>query len=190
MEDAANGRWYKGVGVELFEKIEAALGKIDIIAEDLGYIDDGVISLLAETGFPGMKILQFAFDSREDSDYLPHNYDHHCVVYTGTHDNDTVLGWAETAAPADVAFARRYLHMADDDSLNWSMMRAAVASVADTAILTMQDILGLSSEGRINTPATDNGNWTWRVDAGCLNSWLADILREMTALYGRTKEGV
>ena len=187
---ARRGKWRKGPGMALFDSLKKRCGKLPIMAEDLGFLTPEVRELLKATGFPGMKVLQFAFDSREDSDYLPHNYDHHCVVYTGTHDNDTVLGWAETAAPADVAFARRYLHMADDDSLNWSMMRAAVASVADTAILTMQDILGLSSEGRINTPATDNGNWTWRVDAGCLNSWLADILREMTALYGRTKDGV
>lgn len=186
---ARRGKWCKGPGMPLFDSLRKRCGELPIMAEDLGFLTPEVRALLKETGFPGMKVLQFAFDSREESDYLPHNYDRHCVVYTGTHDNDTVLGWARTAAPADVAFAGRYLHMGDGDSLNWSMMRAAVASVADTAILTMQDILGLSSEGRINTPATDSGNWTWRLDARCLNDWLSGILREMTALYGRCGEG-
>lgn len=186
---ARRGKWCKGPGMTLFDSLRKRCGELPIMAEDLGLLTPEVRALLKETGFPGMKVLQFAFDSREESDYLPHNYDRHCVVYTGTHDNDTVLGWARTAAPADVAFAGRYLHMGDGDSLNWSMMRAAVASVADTAILTMQDILGLSSEGRINTPATDSGNWTWRLDARCLNGWLSGILREMTALYGRCGEG-
>ena len=184
-ENAKEGQWMQGPGAALFQNLQAALGDLPIIAEDLGFLTPEVKALLAAVGYPGMKVLQFAFDTREESDYLPHNYEKHCVVYTGTHDNDTVLGWAQHAAPAEVEHAKRYLHMASEDSLNWCMMRAASASVADTVILMMQDLLGLGSEGRINTPSTLGGNWTWRVESGCVNRWLAGILRDMTALYGR-----
>ena len=107
------------------------------------------------------------------------------VCYLGTHDNDTVLGWTTSADPADVAHARRYLHVDDNEGFNWAMMRAALGSVADTAILMMQDLIGLGSEARINTPSTLGGNWQWRISAGCANDWLANIIRENTALYGR-----
>ncbi len=183
---AKNGHWVKGPGNELFEALTASLGEnLPIIAEDLGFLTPAVRELLKQSGFPGMKVLQFAFDSREDSDYLPHHYSRNCVVYTGTHDNDTILGWTETAEPADVAMARRYLHVDDEEGFNWSMMRAALMSVADTAILMMQDIIGLGSEARINTPSTLGGNWQWRISDGCINDWLAGIVRENTALYGR-----
>ena len=184
-QNAKRGRWMTGPGMALFRSLQAELGDLPIIAEDLGFLTPAVKALLAESGYPGMKVLQFAFDTREESDYLPHNFEKHCVVYTYTHDTDTVLGWAKHAAPAEVEHAKRYLHVTGDDGLNWCMMRAASASVADTAILMMQDILGLGSEARINTPSTLGGNWTWRVESGCINSWLAGILREMTALYGR-----
>ena len=141
--------------------------------------------MLAATGFPGLKVLQFAFDCREVNDYLPHNYNRNCVVYTGTHDNDTILGWTQTAAPADVEQARRYLHVDEAEGFNWAMMRAALMSVADTAILMMPDLVGLGSEARINTPSTLGGNWQWRIAENCINDWLAGIVREYTALYGR-----
>ncbi len=183
---AKNGHWIKGPGMELFEALKTALGgELPIIAEDLGFLTPAVRELLADSGFPGMKVLQFAFDSREDSDYLPHNYGRNCVVYTGTHDNDTILGWTKTADEDDVQMARQYLHVDDEEGFNWSMMRAALMSVADTAILMMQDIIGLGSEARINTPATLGNNWQWRIGAGCINDWLANIVRENTALYGR-----
>ena len=185
MEDAVNGRWYKGVGVELFEKIEAALGKIDIIAEDLGYIDDGVISLLAETGFPGMKILQFAFDSRENSDYLPHNYGRNCVAYIGTHDNDTLAGWFASAPPEDVRFAKEYLRLNEAEGLNEGVIKSLLACTADTVIITMQDLLCLGSEARMNTPSTLGGNWQWRMARGAANGELAARLRHLTELYRR-----
>ena len=188
-ETAKNGKWIKGPGMALFRELSAAFGgKLPIIAEDLGFLTPAVRRLLSDVGYPGMKVLQFAFDSREESDYLPHRYGTHCVVYTGTHDNDTVLGWTNTADSKDVAYARRYLRVDDAEGFNWAMMRAALASVADTAILMMQDIIGLGSEGRINTPSTLGGNWQWRIREGCINDWLAGIVRENTALYGRLPE--
>ena len=132
-----------------------------------------------------MKVLQFAFDAREESDYLPHNYTSNCVVYTGTHDNDTINGWTKTAASEDVKTARRYLHVDDNEGFNWAMMRTAMMSVADTCILMMADLLGLGSEGRINTPSTLGDNWQWRIADGCVNDWLAGILCENTELYCR-----
>ncbi|MBR3869939.1 MAG: 4-alpha-glucanotransferase [Clostridia bacterium] len=180
---AKNGKWMKGPDMKLFEK----LGKLPIIAEDLGFITPQVRKLLKNSGFPGMKVLQFAFDTREESDYLPHNYDKNCVVYTGTHDNDTIIGWTKTADKADVEMARRYLQVGDE-GFNWAMMRAALMSVADTAILMMPDLLGLGSEARINTPSKLGGNWNWRIGEGCTNDWLAKILYDNTLLYGRIKK--
>lgn len=163
--------------------------KLPIIAEDLGFLTAGVHRLLEETGFPGMKVMEFAFDTREESDYLPHNYRHNAVVYTGTHDNDTVMGWTHTAPPEDVLLARRYLHVDDREGFNWAMIRTAMMSVADTAIFPMADFLGLGSEGRINVPSTVGGNWRWRIGEGCINDWLAGIIRENTELYGRAPRG-
>ena len=137
------------------------------------------------TGFPGMKVLQFAFDPDGESEYLPHNHTVNCVVYTGTHDNDTVMGWTRTASPEEVALARRYLHVDDAEGFHWAMIRAALMSVADTAILCMADFMGLGSEARINTPSTLGGNWQWRIADGCINDWLAGLIRENTAMYGR-----
>lgn len=185
-ENAINGKWVKGPGIALFNEIKKEFGaSLPIIAEDLGFLTPAVYKLLRESGFPGMKVLQFAFDSREESDYLPHNYKNNCVVYTGTHDNDTVMGWTQTAEQSDVAFARRYLHVDDNEDFNWAMMRAAMMSVADTCILMMPDLLGLGSEARINTPSTLGDNWQWRIREGCINDWLAGILRENTELYSR-----
>ena len=184
--DATGGKWIKGPGMSLFNELKKQFGdNMPIIAEDLGFLTPQVHKLLKSTGFPGMKVLQFAFDTREESDYLPHNYPNNCVVYTGTHDNDTVLGWTQTADKHDVEMARRYLHVDDYEGFNWAMIRAALMSVADICILTMQDIIGLGSEGRINTPSTVGDNWRWRIDEGCVNDWLARIVLENTKLYGR-----
>lgn len=183
--DATQGEWYIGGGVELFKAIEAELGGVDIIAEDLGYIDDGVKALLEETGFPGMKILQFAFDSREDSDYLPHNYPKNCVAYIGTHDNDTLVGWLNTAAPEDVRFAKEYLRLNEREGISEGVIKSLLACPADTVILTMQDILGLGAWARMNTPSTLGGNWQWRMRDGAASPSLAAHLRELTALYRR-----
>ncbi len=183
---ARGGSWLKGPDIDLFFEFKKEFGEnLPIIAEDLGFLTKSVRKLLKDTNFPGMKVLQFAFDSREESDYLPHNYQNNCVVYTGTHDNDTIMGWTKTAPPSDVEFAKKYLHFGGDEGFNWCMMRAALMSVADTAILMMPDLLGLSSEARINTPSVLGDNWRWRIDGGCINDWLSEILYENTALYGR-----
>ena len=188
-QNAKNGSWQKGPGIDLFDALKKSFGKdLPIIAEDLGFLTPEVKEMLEKSGFPGMKVLQFAFDSREESDYLPHNYTRNCVVYTGTHDNDTVNGWTLTAQKNDVDFARRYLHVDNDEGFNWAMMRAAMMSVADTCILMMADLIGLGSEGRINTPSTLGDNWQWRIADGSVNSWLAGILRENTVLYSRIPE--
>lgn len=183
---AKNGTWRKGPGMELFRALEKEFGEnLPIIAEDLGFMTDQVKKLLDDSGFPGMKVLQFAFDAREDSDYLPHNYGRNCVVYTGTHDNDTIIGWTKSADPRDVYTASRYMHVDYNEGFNWAMIRTALMSVADTAIIMMPDFMGLGSEARINTPSTLGGNWQWRINGGCINDWLAGIIRENTELYGR-----
>lgn len=184
-ESAKEGKWQKGPGMSLFKELKKHFGTdLPIIAEDLGFLTPQVKKLLSDTGFPGMKVLQFAFSGEEESDYLPHNFDKNCVVYTGTHDNDTVLGWAESISEKELAFAKEYMR-AGDEALNWVMIKTALSSVADTAIITMPDLIGLSSEGRINTPSTVGGNWSWRIDGGCINDWLAGVIKNLTELYFR-----
>ncbi|MCI8443452.1 MAG: 4-alpha-glucanotransferase [Provencibacterium sp.] len=189
-ETAERGEWLQGPGLELFTLLTEKLGgpyggKLPIIAEDLGYLTDSVRELLRGSGFPGMKVLEFAFDSREESDYLPHNYGHNCVVYTGTHDNDTVAGWFKSAAPEDVRFCRNYLQLTRREGENWGFIRGAWASTADLAVAQMQDFLNLGSEARINTPSTLGKNWCWRLQRGQLTLSLAEKIRQMTRLYGR-----
>lgn len=183
--NAVNGFWRDGPSAELFEAVRSEIGSPDIIAEDLGFVDDGVRDLMAKTGFPGMKILQFAFDSREDSDYLPHNYGRNCVVYIGTHDNDTLAGWLDSAPPADVEYARKYLRLNVEEGFAEGVIRSALASVGDTVILTMQDLLGLGSEARMNIPSTSYGNWQWRALESDFSTDLARKLSAITKLYGR-----
>ena len=190
-ETAERGEWKEGPGIALFQLLEEKLGaayggKLPIIAEDLGYLTDSVRKLLDDSGFPGMKVLEFAFDSREQSDYLPHNYGHNCVVYTGTHDNDTVTGWFHSAPPEDVRFCRDYLRLSRFEGWNWGFIRAAWASTADLAVAQMQDFLNLGSEARVNTPSTLGGNWCWRMPREALTRQLAERIRQMTRLYGRT----
>lgn len=192
-KDAVNGRWEKGPDIDFFKVLNEEFGdELPIIAEDLGYITPEVHSLLKKTGFPGMKVLQFAFSVDGESNYLPHNIaDKNCIIYTGTHDNDTNTGWLTSGDANEVDFARHYLGIKNNADFNWSMIKAALMSVADTCILTMADLVSLGSEGRINTPATCENNWTWRIDGGCINDWLSNILYENTALYSREakKEG-
>ena len=193
---AVNGRWAPGPGAELFQAISAALGPLPIIAENLGVITKAVEALREEFGFPGMCILQFAFgtDDRATA-FLPHSYIHDMVVYTGTHDNDTTMGWWESGGTADStrsaedvakekAFAMSYLD-ADGTEMHWTMIRAALASVADTAILPLQDILGLGSEARMNRPGRESGNWAWRFSWDQLTPAVVGRLRELVELYGR-----
>lgn len=183
---AVNGQWLAGPGKSFIKALHRALPKAAIIAEDLGFLTQDVFELLRYSGYPGMKILQFAFDSREESDYLPHNYTAHSVVYTGTHDNTTTEDWQFSAAPQDVAFAREYLNLDKKQSLTDGMMYAALASVSEMAILPMGDWLHLGAAGRINTPSTlGGGNWQWRALPGQLNEKLAATIRHRTRMYGR-----
>lgn len=182
---AKNGKWKEGPGMDLFCALEKKLGKLPIIVEDLGYLTPSVRQLLKDSGFPGMKVIQFAFDSREDSDYLPHNYPKNCVVYTGTHDNDTCMGWMKTAPAESVQFAKEYLNLTEEEGYNWGLMRAAWSSVADMAIVPLQDLLGLGAEARINTPSTLGNNWKWRATADQITDELAEKLYRKTAMYAR-----
>lgn len=182
---AVNGKWIKGPGMKLFKAIEESLGHVDVIAEDLGFLTQEVIELRESTGYPGMKILQFAFDTREESDYLPHNYDKKCIAYTGTHDNDTANGWLESADKKDVAHAIDYLKLNGEEGYNWGFIRGVWSSVANLAIAQLQDFLGLGSEARMNIPSTIWGNWQWRVKKDCLTDELTKRIYDMTKLYGR-----
>ena len=185
-DTAVNGKWVKGPGIKLFEAIKEKLGDVKVIAEDLGYLTKEVLDFRDETGFPGMKVLQFAFDSREESDYLPHNYTRNCVAYTGTHDNDTCRGWFETTgSKSDVEYAKKYLKLTKEEGYNWGFIRGVWSSVADTAIALMQDFLNLGNEARINYPSTLGGNWMWRVKEEDLTERLAEKIRDITKLYGR-----
>lgn len=184
-ETAINGRWIPGPGADFFEAVRQALGPVPIIAEDLGVITPEVEALRDQFGFPGMKVLQFAFGADATNPYLPHNYFRNCVVYTGTHDNDTTLGWYwESGTPAEQAAVLKYVGT-DDRDLHWSMIRLAFAAVADTAVVPLQDVLGLGTEARMNRPGTSSGNWTWRYPAGVLTRGVARRLYELTDVYGR-----
>ena len=185
-----NGQWKQGPGMDLFCELEKKLGKLPIIVEDLGFLTPSVHKLLKDSGFPGMKVIQFAFDSREESDYLPHTYTNHCVVYTGTHDNDTVMGWMKTAPKASVKYAKEYLNLTKEEGYNWGMMRAAWSSVADMAIVPMQDILGLGSEARINTPSTLGNNWKWRATPEQIDAKVAKKLYHYMQMYGRVDKDI
>ncbi len=188
-KNACIGEWKKGPGIDLFQAIDDRLGKLDIIAEDLGYITDSVRALLKKTGFPGMKILQFAFDSKSDeqSDYLPHNYDRNCVVYTGTHDNRTINDWITRISDDDVDYILNYIDRSHDDleNINWHLIRAAQSSVANLCVIPIQDYLGLGEEARINEPSTVGLNWKWRLLEGEITDDLLKQIRGITKLYGR-----
>ena len=181
---AVEGRWVRGPGQPFFDAVREALGELPIIAEDLGVITPAVEQLRDANGLPGMKVLQFAFAGSADDPYLPHNYEPHCVVYTGTHDNDTTRGWFETAPQEERDLVRRYLARGDH-AIAFELVRLASASVAAVAIFPLQDALGLGSEGRMNTPGRAEGNWSWRFGWDDLPEWLAPQLREMAQLYGR-----
>ena len=181
------GRWVKGPGMDLIGVLTEKFPNIQFIAEDLGYLTPDVRQLLADSGLPGMKVLQFAFDSREAANYLPHTYPRHCVCYAGTHDNSTLMGWKDEAAPADIAMAREYLGLHDGEGFNWGVLRGGQSSVADLFIAQMQDYLGLGSEARMNTPGILGSNWQWRMLPGQITEELTARIARMTSLYGRSK---
>ena len=186
-ETAINGKWVPGPGRDLFRAVEQALGPVPIIAEDLGLITPEVEALREELGFPGMKVLQFAFSGDPDHPYLPHNFERNCVVYTGTHDNDTTLGWLRTAGEQERNALHQYLGDRSE-MLNWELIRLALMSVADTAIFPLQDVLGLGSEGRMNTPGRASGNWGWRYSQDMLTAAACDWLKTLTEIYGRAPD--
>lgn len=183
---AVNGQWIKGPGIKLFDAIKKELGEVNIIAEDLGFLTNEVIEFLRQTKFPGMKVLQFAFDAREESNYLPHTYIRNCIVYTGTHDNDTFRGWFElTGNKEDVEYSKEYLALSEEEGYNWGFIRGAWSSVANLSMALMQDFLNLGGESRINTPSTLGHNWTWRVRGGSYTDELANKIYKYTKMYGR-----
>ncbi len=186
-EDAVNGKWIAGPREDFFYTLKNILGEnLPIIAEDLGTLDDDVRSLLGYTGFPGMKVLQFAFNPDGLSDYLPHKYDKNCVAYIGTHDNDTINGWLSSTDRDTVSFAFKYLNIKEGQDFNWEFIKSLLATVADVTIITMQDLLGLDSYSRMNTPSTSERNWQWRLrDINLLNNNLSEKLKAVTQLYGR-----
>ncbi|MEA5049268.1 MAG: 4-alpha-glucanotransferase [Eubacteriales bacterium] len=185
-ETARDGVWIPGPGIEFVNTIKAELPDFEIVAEDLGYLTEEVRRLLAESGFPGMKVLQFAFDAREPSNYLPHTYDAHCVCYAGTHDNTTVAGWFSEAAAEDVAFATRYLGLNDQEGYVFGVLRGGMGSVAKLFVAQMQDYLQLDATCRMNTPGTlGGGNWRWRLYPGEFAEPLIARIAEMTRIYGR-----
>jgi 4-alpha-glucanotransferase len=185
-DTARYGRWIKGPGMDFINTIKYALPHIRFIAEDLGFLTPEVFYMRDASGYPGMKILEFAFDSREPSDYLPHTYHSNTVCYTGTHDNMTMRQWFETATPEAVAYATEYMHLTEDEGLVWGTIRTAMSSVSDMCIIQMQDYLNLGAEARMNVPGLcDGNNWVWRASAGAYNSELAWKIRQLTQLYGR-----
>ena len=186
--DARKGRWRKGPGMKLLRAIEAALGPQNVIAEDLGFLTEPVRQLLKDSGYPGIKVLQFAFDSREEGNYMPYTYGINCVAYVGTHDNDTALGWLAGAAPKDRDSAIEYLKLTEAEGLNWGLMRGVWSTAADIAVVQAQDLLGLGSEARMNVPSTVGSNWRWRALPGDFSSSLAQRLRHETELYCRLPE--
>ena len=181
---AIHGKWEKGPGLDFFQSIEKKLGSLPLIAEDLGILTPEVISLREKTGYPGMKVLQFAFDPSGKSDYLPHNYNQNCVVYTGTHDNDTTCGWYQKAPEAERDLFRRYMNVSGNDP-SWDLIRLAASSTAVFAVYPMQDVLSLDSSARMNVPGTLADNWQWRYPAGALTASLAQKLSYITTLFQR-----
>ena len=189
-KDAVNGHWEKGPGIDLFNCMKYCLGDRRVIAEDLGFMTDSVRQLVRDSGFPNMKVLEFAFDARDTgaaADYLPHNYNSNCVVYTGTHDNETLQGWFKSISPVEIEMVRDYLYAPKTplQELHKPMINTAMASVAATCIIPLQDYLGLDNSARTNKPSTVGQNWRWRVDAKALTPELAAEIYKSVKTYGR-----
>lgn len=185
-ETARNGQWLQGPGMDFVHAVEKALPKLSIIAEDLGCLTEDVARLLEDSGYPGMKVLDFAFDSQEPSAYLPHRYTPNCVCYTGTHDNMTLKQWLDESSPETIAYAKAYMGLNQEEGLCWGVIRSGMSSVAELFVTQMQDILELGGEARMNFPGTLSAdNWTWRVRSDCLTETLARRLYTMTRYYGR-----
>ena len=185
-ETAKGGKWIKGPGMAFVNAVKKNLPKLKMIAEDLGFLTQEVLDLRDASGYPGMKVLEFAFDSREPSDYLPHTYVPNTVCYTGTHDNMTMRQWFDTATADAVEYATEYMNLSEKEGLVWGVIRTAFASVSDYCVVPMQDLLDLGSEARMNFPGTlSDSNWTWRANDDILDKNLAKKIFAMTKLYGR-----
>ncbi len=188
-QTAEFGKWEKGPGIGLFAALSSALGKLDVIVEDLGYITESVRELVRAVGFPNMKVLEFAFDAKDNGprDYLPYNYDKNCVVYTGTHDNETLRGWLDSIPKADYGMIEKYLgrKVADKDEMVAQVIRLAQASAANLCIIPMQDYLCLDNRARINEPSTLGKNWRWRLLPGQLTPAAGLFMKKLTKTYGR-----
>ena len=182
---AKKGRWIPGPGIRMVRAITGWFPQLQFIAEDLGILTPDVTELMDQSGLPGMKVLEFAFDPVEPGVYLPHNHPKNCVCYVGTHDNAPVLQWKDEADPAEVDMAVRYLGLNEEEGFHWGMIRGGMSSVADLFVAQMQDVLGLGAESRMNTPGTLGGNWQWRLLPGQITPELAEKLHEMTRIYGR-----
>jgi len=186
-DTAMNGTWLDAPGDEFFQRLDKQLGKLPIVAEDLGVITPEVEALRDKFNFPGMKILQFAFDDNRANGFLPFNYtNRNCVVYTGTHDNNTTVGWFYERSPEAQANVTDYLGCVGEDGIHWAMIRLALSSVGNTVVLPFQDILGLGTDAKMNTPSQPTGNWSWRCRAEAFNDELSGRLKHLTYLYGRT----
>ena len=185
---AINGQWRPGPGMRLVGVLTSWFSDLRFIAEDLGYTTPGVQKLLADSGLPGMKILEFAFDAHGESDYLPHRCGKNSVCYMGTHDNDTALGWLASTGKDDAAFAKRYMHITDDEGWCWGMIRTGMSTASDLFVMQMQDVLELDGGARMNVPGKPYGNWVWRMKSGAATKKLAKKLREYTETYRRLPE--
>lgn len=184
---AIEGRWVKGPDLDFVNAIKDALPNLEIIAEDLGILTNEVKLLLEKSGFPGMKVLQFAFNPNENSDYLPHKHINNCIVYTGTHDNNTLKGFLDEADDETLSYIMAYLDITDKNIIDKKLIKSALSSVANVAIFQMQDLLGLGSEARMNRPSTVEDNWTWRIDNDYKSDELIKWFKTLNLLYGRIK---
>ncbi len=189
-KSAIGGHWEKGPGMDLFRRMREVLGEKEVIAEDLGYVTDSVRQLVRDTGFPGMKVLEFAFDSRDSgcaNDYLPHNYTENCVAYTGTHDNETIRGWFESIREDERRLARAYIcdKYTPRQYLHTSFISLIMASRANLCVIPIQDYMGYDNTCRMNKPSTVGINWKWRLKSGELTEDLQKEIRAITRRYGR-----
>ena len=190
---AVNGCWKKGVGLDLFRQAESVLGRHEVIAEDLGYVTDSVRQMVRDSGFPSMKVLEFAFDSRDTgaaNDYLPHNYIENCVAYTGTHDNETLTGWLDSITTEERQAVREYLgdFYTPKEKLYKGLIALVMRSSAKSCIIPMQDYLGLDNRARMNTPSTVGVNWQWRLRKSDLTDALQKEIQRLTMRCGRTNQ--
>ena len=186
-KNAKKGKWRKGPDMRLFKEVRKQLGDVKIIAEDLGFLTKHVVKMLNASGYPGMKVLEFGFDSDNTNGYLPHNFKTtNSICYTGTHDNETILGWIKSCDEKTRSYCKDYLGVTKDEFVPWAMVRLCWSSVCDTAIAQMQDILCLDDKARMNTPSTVGANWKWRLESfDNLDDTLAERLAKITAVYGR-----